>query len=401
VTRASRTFALAISLLLAPGPSSALSAQLVSSLDAGLATVRFRTVPRTSAVLLTPALRLEGSRTVLAATGTLAVFEGGHTSGQGELAASGFAPLIGRLLGEVSLSADGGSFRGTRAGRLLAQGRLRLQGDAIGGWVGGGGGRTRYNSNWHTVTIAEVGAWAAVGAATLTASLSSTSFPLGTPLISAITTAGLERQPQPGLEPLLALAEPPRRDRFLDAATSLTWPLLPKVDVDFVVGARGGTVVTDDEAWGRVNGTVWLSERLAVVAGLGRYPNDPSQNLQAGDYATLTMRFGVRPPRRGVLPSRAAAPALGLVMDVGDNGARTIRLQVPGARLVELMGDFTDWKVIALSHQVDDVWAVTLPIDPGTYRVSIRIDSGAWGAPPGLPAFTDEFSSQVGVLVVK
>ena len=74
-------FLVAGAVLLAMSGVSALPAQLVSSLDAGVASVRFRTIPRATAFVLTPAVRLERPHSMLLATGTLALFEGGHASG--------------------------------------------------------------------------------------------------------------------------------------------------------------------------------------------------------------------------------------------------------------------------------------------------------------------------------
>ena len=382
-------FLVAGAVLLAMSGVSALPAQLVSSLDAGVASVRFRTIPRATAFVLTPAVRLERPHSMLLATGTLALFEGGHASGQGELAASVFAPLAGRLFGEVTMVANGGSYRSTHAGQLLGQIRLRLVGDAMGVWLGAGAGRARHTAAWHTVTVADGGVWATIGDATVTASLATTTFPLAL----GDSTSG---------PPVLRSLQPPdeRRDRFLDATTSLSWPLLRSVDLDLSLGARGGTRVSNDEAWGRVGATVWLSQRLALVGGVGRYARDPSQDLEASEYATVALRIGSRSPRRHAKPY-ASSPATGLVLKANGSGSRTIRIRVPGARRVELMGDFTDWRVVTLSRVNDEVWAVTLPLVPGTYRVSVRADSGTWRAPLGLPAFTDDFNGEVGVLVVE
>jgi 1,4-alpha-glucan branching enzyme len=73
----------------------------------------------------------------------------------------------------------------------------------------------------------------------------------------------------------------------------------------------------------------------------------------------------------------------------------------PGAAQVELMGDFTSWDTVRLNRVAKDTWEATLRIEPGTYRVSVRVDGGAWGAPPGIPSQRDEFNGVVGVVVVR
>ena len=80
---------------------------------------------------------------------------------------------------------------------------------------------------------------------------------------------------------------------------------------------------------------------------------------------------------------------------------RTLRVVAPGARRVELMGDFTEWNAVPLDQVAKDTWEMTLRIAPGTYRLSVRLNGGAWGPPPGIPSQSDEFNGVVGVVVVR
>ena len=76
-------------------------------------------------------------------------------------------------------------------------------------------------------------------------------------------------------------------------------------------------------------------------------------------------------------------------------------MHVPGARKVELMGDFTDWQPIEMKRVGVDRWEVRVPLRAGAHRLNIRIDDGEWGVPPGVTAITDDFSGVVGVLIVQ
>jgi hypothetical protein len=40
-------------------------------------------------------------------------------------------------------------------------------------------------------------------------------------------------------------------------------------------------------------------------------------------------------------------------------------------------------------------------LPPGVHTLAVRVDGGAWGAPPGLPAADDGFGGEVGTLVVE
>jgi 1,4-alpha-glucan branching enzyme len=80
------------------------------------------------------------------------------------------------------------------------------------------------------------------------------------------------------------------------------------------------------------------------------------------------------------------------------NGGRTIRLHAPGARSVEVMGDFTNWQPFTLTTAPDGWWIAARPIDPGRYQLNVRVDGAAWSVPAGVPETVDEFGTPVGVL---
>jgi hypothetical protein len=82
-------------------------------------------------------------------------------------------------------------------------------------------------------------------------------------------------------------------------------------------------------------------------------------------------------------------------------GRWTLEVHDPAAGRVELMGDFTHWQAVALHRSDEGRWTVTLPIEPGTHRLNLRVDGGAWGVPPGLPILTDEFGGVVALLTLE
>jgi hypothetical protein len=89
-----------------------------------------------------------------------------------------------------------------------------------------------------------------------------------------------------------------------------------------------------------------------------------------------------------------AARAEQFVVEERDDGSRELRVLVPGAARVELMGDFTDWTPVCLVRlprgkgaapaDADAAWGVELGDRPrAVHRVNIRVDGAAWRPPPG------------------
>jgi 1,4-alpha-glucan branching enzyme len=79
----------------------------------------------------------------------------------------------------------------------------------------------------------------------------------------------------------------------------------------------------------------------------------------------------------------------------------TVRVNAPGARTVEINGDFTNWAPVRLVPAADGWWTSTLPLKRGKYQMNLRVNGGDWTVPPGLLSMTDEFGGTVGLLVVE
>jgi hypothetical protein len=145
------------------------------------------------------------------------------------------------------------------------------------------------------------------------------------------------------------------------------------------------------------------------------FPAELWRGLPGGRYASAAIRFATRGPRAAdprrlaelTLPyelgrlRRPRAVAERFAMLTEPNGTRTLRLRVPGAAVVELMADFTDWTPIELAPGGDGAWTFNVFIAPGVHRLNVRVDGGPWVAPPGLTVVRDEFGGEVGLLVVQ
>ena len=83
-----------------------------------------------------------------------------------------------------------------------------------------------------------------------------------------------------------------------------------------------------------------------------------------------------------------------------DDRSYALTVWAPEARLVEVMGDFTDWEPVVLHQGGRDRWSVVVALDPGVHKVTLRVDGGAWSPPPGVPQSVDGYSGTVGLVVV-
>ena len=167
-----------------------------------------------------------------------------------------------------------------------------------------------------------------------------------------------------------------------------------------VTGMRTSTT----RGWGAASAAISVSSRAALVFAAGRALEDVTRAVPAVRYVSFSVRLGS--PDRPVIAS-AAAPRQPLDEDGGSlevhfasDSSRIVSVRVPSAASVELMADFTDWEAVALTAEPNGVWTLHRVIAPGPHRVAIRVNGGAWVAPPNLPRVPDDFGSEVGLLVI-
>lgn len=371
-----------------------ISRRVNASVDAGAAVVTYDDFPRSSVISVSPTVRVEGARTMVLARGAFSQFASGNTSIQAELAGSVVSPELFKVRGELFGTASATRYiRDLAATNLFGVGRLHAAGPTAGAWVGTGLGFVAQGTRLPVdVSLLDVGAWAREGSLTYT-------------LTVQPTRVGATR--------------------YADAVAGARWQgSLGELAVSSGYRARANDSLPGVRAWGEASVTVWLNTRLAVVGGAGVFPFEPVQGLPGGRYASAGLRVAQRRPAVSdptlraelTLPyevRRLHTGARADLFDVGDNddGSRTLRLRVPGAHRVELMGDFTAWTPVPLTRlgapvggrdaAAVDVWAVTVVLSPGVHRVNVRVDGGAWQAPPGLSVMRDDFGGSVGLLVVR
>jgi len=355
-----------------------------TTLDVGAAALRYADTLSTGAATVTPHLLANWGSAIVEASGTYSQFtSGGGSSSQGTLSASRFISTEHRFFLELGGFAGGSTHSdGTRTGEVLANGRIHIPRDSEELFLGFGGGRTWDGGAWRSVLLGEAGASIDIGSSNALVTVSPTI--VNDSIKYADTQASLSRRGK-------------------------------VVDLGLLLGFRSGdqltTLSANVRAWASASAVVWMSPRIGLVLAGGNYPVDPTQGFPGGRFASLSVRLvQQRRPNRGSIDSappvslsevKAGAAVVGFVAQHGARDEVTIRVNAPGARTVEINGDFTSWAPVTLVPTGGGWWTSTLPLKPGKYQMNLRVNGGDWTVPPGLLSMIDEFGGTVGLLVIE
>lgn len=350
-------------------------AQVVSgSLDVGTARMKYADSIEAASASISPAVRIVSSRASLNAFGTFSQLSGASTHSGGLNAA--VVPFAHRQFSTEIVGAAGGSTHGngTRTGQMMGSARLYVAGGSRGAWVGAGGGRT-WDGLWRNVAQGEAGAWFRFRAASLAASI--------------------------------APAAVDDSIRYADAFVSLRAEM-SQWELDATAGYRDGelpVLPANRNGWGSVSGTWWATSRLGLVVAAGSYPVDFTQGYPGGQYVSLSARLRSVP-----MTIRRQTPEVSRTAEAGlraftvrrvTGDSHQIAVHAPGARRVELSGDFTMWSPVTMRAAGNGWWTAVLRVPRGSQEVNVRIDGGAWLVPPGTTPKRDEFGGAVGVVIVR
>jgi hypothetical protein len=357
-------------------------AQVRGTLDVGGASVRYGDSVRVTATTIAPAIRLDGGPFTAEAAGSVSAGGGGVWSSQGGLAASLLSRRFG--VGQVEVvTAGGGTMHqdGTRTGQYLGRARLHASGVTRGLWIGAAAGQGWDGSLWRGSVEGDVGVWAQR---------------------NGMTVVGTVRP--------VSIAD---SIRFTDLAAMVRHEAT-RLDLSASAGVRSGIVsqAGSPNAWGSVSAALWVAPTLALVADGGSYAADPNQGFPGGTYLSVSLRIAPnrrrwargaeRVPSTAAVPRGAVAASNARVEVVAQGSGRyVVRVRAPGARKVEIMGDFTGWKPTDLTAAPNGWWSVVIQITPGVAQMNVRLDGGAWTVPAGATAQTDEFGAPVGVVIVR
>jgi hypothetical protein len=155
--------------------------------------------------------------------------------------------------------------------------------------------------------------------------------------------------------------------------------------------------------WAGMEGTRRIHHDMAIAASAGTRPR---QLAAAGQSPRWVMSLGLTAvtawlstdAHAGADPEAAAEPFA--TTPLGDRRYRVV-VRLANVARAELASDCTAWRPIPMRRLHGDLWAADLVAEPGAHRVSLRLDGGAWSAPPGLTEVSDDFGGSAGVFVIR
>lgn len=365
----------------------------VRTRDVGFATVDYSNGLTLGALSLTETVAVDRPNGSLFATGLVSLFHDGRWSMQGGITGSRFSapiaaggilrPWFRTVRGELSLNTTSTLQQGFMPTlQLLGQARLHLIADAYA--LRGGAAVTRAFDGfaWRTTVMGDAGGWARVRGAIVSYTATPMQLQYGDVLADQEAAVSFSRG-------------------------RVTW--------DASLGLRLGEALRGTTAWGALNATWPLRAGALATASAGSYPIDLIQGLPGGRYLALGMRLpsgglaALRSPRRLPPPPPPERPVLPvterLSLVIGPSldslGLREVRVWAPGIRTVELLGDFTEWVPVPLIRQPNGEWRGYYHVTPGVHRINVRLERAELDVPVNLARVKDEFTGDVGLIIVR
>lgn len=277
----------------------------------------------------------------------------------------------------AELSAVGSTTSTGRAITTLLGGRTLYSDGVIGGWLRGTGQVAARAANVYVGGSVDAASWWRSGRKQLSATLVQE-------WTRASLYAGPQRNGQLGTVPV----------QYLEAGVSLRGESdAAAFDVGVTSRRDAGANHLFEQSFSG-SAAYWTGESTAIVLAVAHQLPDYVRGGDALDGVSVGLRFGQASP----VVVRSTGNAA-MIQTAGPADTRTVRIHVPGARSVEIMGDFTDWEPRVMTRN-GAAFESVLRLTSGTHRLMIRIDGGEWRAPANTPAVDDDFGGRVGLLVV-
>jgi hypothetical protein len=407
--------------LLFPAPRE-IAAQVASKIEAGQYTVNDGALP-ISALRVAPTVQFEFPYATVKARGAAFLSEQQLQLADGIVSGTFTSPTVygvhAEMIGNASRAIDD---RSLSTDQVDVQTRIHLRFNEHGGLgVGGGVARPWRIAVFSAADISDAGGWAKLGSptakfgtATFTTTFTNFAFSKIASVhdsISAELSCASAGSAVADRIPMIPLRNESvgggaceRSSRFGDLEGSLHWEL-GAFELTAQVGRRFGDsydVTSDSRQWSSAMGTIWLSDRIAIVGGGGRQPALPLRGLPARTFGMAGLELAYWPMSKSAVP--VSLPHSPLVksfeMKQGIGGMQKIVIHVSGVETVDVMGDFSDWSPLVVSRRGRDLWELSIPLSAGMHQINVRVDGGKWMAPPGMPTMRDSFGGEVGLIGV-
>jgi hypothetical protein len=391
------------------------ASELETRLEAGAVSSRHAGNPLPfSAMALTPGIRYADKRVSIAARGSAWLDGQSWQLGNSTAALEAYTPLLYGVRAEVLANASRMFVDPSlQNDQLDAEGRLHFLRQRGGVWLGSGVARPLRVSAVSNVNVNSGGVWTRLGTTTLRGSVTSFFFTklssrdtLGTvPCPSQMDVTSLSPGTQGAVSALHSSGTSCRyQSRLTDLEGSVRWEHR-LLELTVRGGQRFGKtfdVTPDSRQWASGQAAVWISSKVAAVAGGGREPAQPTRGLPARSFGSLGLMLAYWPIPRGVVPVESPASLVhAFELRPAGTAVQRVTARIGGVESVEIMGDFSDWTPLPLIRRGRDQWELLVPIAPGVHQINMRIDGGVWIAPPGMPTMKDGFNGEVGVVIIK
>jgi hypothetical protein len=291
---------------------------------------------------------------------------------------------------EARLGVESGASRtrwGKNAGGWLGTARMQMGNERHGMILGLGSGHSFTSAGSQPLSRFEAGGWSRLGR-----------FDLGFWVRrTGLTVPGSVQQDDRSPVDTLHLGGAGRRtlrDHYTDIETTVGWTR-GSLALEAGAGRRFGQIFRFTSWYLRA--LYQVTPRVALVASSGQFPVDVVSGLPSGGFTTLSMRFNLRQDTPVRPHFRVAGRGRPFSTTPAGDGTHVIEVRLPQATVVELMGDFTDWKPVLLVPGEGDLWRLRMRIAAGIHEVNVRVDGGTWIVPPGLTSVDDGLGGRVGI----
>lgn len=192
---------------------------------------------------------------------------------------------------------------------------------------------------------------------------------------------------------------PSRVQLWSEVEAGADW-VVGRVRVSALVGARPPVAGFRAATWAQAGATLDVIRGVALNVVAGTSPARIGLGIPGSRFVSLGIRMQpVRPsPAVSVRP---ATPAAAFAVRADGANRYTVTYVSSRAGSVQLAGDFNTWTPIDLTTDGHGRWQATIALAPGVHHLSLRVNGGAWFAPPGTPSVADEFGGTSGILDIR